>query len=273
METMSTSSVCLKWWENPDKDCAFRCNHECMCAQLHSRSCSNRICDQLTSNYRNMRRAFPVVQKWRTAVRLKSKQMSEKTNVHPNVLFQSSPLWKLRTMAASTPALTHNGVRLGLNQNGRENTSGLLGLSFESNISAAAAFTEGLRARFHRETYWSPVYELLQCELAAGLIEECRRQLPQADLPGKTSSIWDMSSKREPLNRGGHRWTWQRWTPASVCSASAPECSDSCTKDPPRHVQHESQTRWCNTNAVLICSGSQFFSTPSPRPATGSRVI
>lgn len=84
-------------------------------------------------------------------------------------------------MAASTPALTHNGVRLGLNQNGSENTSGLLGLSFESNISTAAVFTEGLRARFHRETYWSPVAELLR-ELAAGLIEECHRQLPQADL-------------------------------------------------------------------------------------------
>lgn len=85
------------------------------------------------------------------------------------------------------------------------------------------------------------------------------------------SSIWVMSSKREPFKRGGHRWTWQRLTPASVCSASAPECSDSCTKGP-WHVQHESQTRWCNTNAVLIYSPSEFL-TPSPRSAAGSRVI
>lgn len=40
---------------------------------------------------------------------------------------------------------------------------------------------------FHRETYWSPVAELLQCELAAGLIEECRRQLRQADFSWKTT--------------------------------------------------------------------------------------
>lgn len=86
------------------------------------------------------------------------------------------------------------------------------------------------------------------------------------------SSIWVMRSKREPLNRGGPRWTWQRLTPASLCSASAPECSDSCTKGP-WHVQHASQTRWCNADAGLICSPSQFFSTPSPRSATGSRVI
>lgn len=82
-------------------------------------------------------------------------------------------------MAASTPALTHNGVRLGLNQNGCENTSGLLGLSFESNISAAAAFTERLRDVLIEKHIG--VAELLQCELAEGLIEECRRQLLQAD--------------------------------------------------------------------------------------------
>lgn len=63
-------------------------------------------------------------------------------------------------MVPSTPALTHNGVRLGLNQNGSENTSGLLGLSYESDISAAAAFTERLRDIFI-EKHWSPVAESL----------------------------------------------------------------------------------------------------------------
>lgn len=211
--------------------------------------------------------------KWRTAVRLKSKQMSEKTNVHQNVLFQSSLLWKLRTMAASTPALTHNGVRRGLNQNGSENTSGLLGLSFESNISAGAAFTDGLRARFHRETYWESCCWVVTMWAS----RRTHWRMSPAAPPGRFvlknhSSIWVMSSKREPFNRGGHRWTWQRLTPASVWAHLLPSAVTAAQKAP-RHVQHEPQTRWCNTNAVLICSPSQYFSTPSPPPATGSRVI
>lgn len=71
-----------------------------------------------------MHRTLPVLQKWRTAVRLKSKQMSEKTNVHPDALFQGYPLWKLRTMVASTPALTHTMASVWVkNLNGSENAS------------------------------------------------------------------------------------------------------------------------------------------------------
>lgn len=53
------------------------------------------------------------------------------------------------------------------------------------------------------------------------------------------------SLKSCPLSEG-HRWAWQHLTPANTCSASAAECSDSCTKGQ-RHVQHnELARRWCN---------------------------
>lgn len=53
------------------------------------------------------------------------------------------------------------------------------------------------------------------------------------------------SLKSCPLSEG-HRWAWQHLTPANMCSASAAECSDSCTKGQ-RHVQHnELARRWCN---------------------------
>lgn len=48
---------------------------------------------------------------------------------------------------------------------------------------------------------------------------------------------------------GRHRWAWQHLTPASVCSASAVECSDSCTKGL-WHVRHDSPTqRWRNSRS------------------------
>lgn len=53
------------------------------------------------------------------------------------------------------------------------------------------------------------------------------------------------SLKSCPLSEG-RRWAWQHLTPANMCSASAAERSDSCTKGQ-RHVQHnELARRWCN---------------------------
>lgn len=186
-----------------------------------------------------------------------SKHDRETTNeLHLKVLFETLPFETVYNSPVHSHPATYNGNALRLNLNTKENGAGWIGLSFKSNTSCSsfhwvAVCRKCISGESQMKSWcdcrWCWLHESscrFNCVMCnySGLQNESRvlqlNSLIQNLFKSGCVKATMTTLKAFPLTEG-HRWAWQHLTAASVCSASAAEHSDSCTKGL-WHVQHDS---------------------------------